>query len=47
VVDAAFVAAQRDALAQLARVLTGHADPAGAPFDADTLRTAAGRLPRG
>jgi glyoxylase-like metal-dependent hydrolase (beta-lactamase superfamily II) len=42
VVDAGFVTAQRDELAALARWLT---DPSAAPaFDAETRRTAAGRL---
>jgi glyoxylase-like metal-dependent hydrolase (beta-lactamase superfamily II) len=45
VVDAAFVAAQRDQLAELARVLTAGHDLSHGPFDERTRRTAAARLP--
>jgi glyoxylase-like metal-dependent hydrolase (beta-lactamase superfamily II) len=43
-VDEAFVAAQRDELAELARLLTGHHDLSSGPFDEDTRRMAAGRV---
>jgi glyoxylase-like metal-dependent hydrolase (beta-lactamase superfamily II) len=44
VVDEAFVTAQRDELAELARLLTGRHDLSTGPFDEDTRRLAAARV---
>jgi hypothetical protein len=44
VVDAAFVAAQRDELAALARLLRTRGDLSHGPFDEETRRVAAARV---
>jgi glyoxylase-like metal-dependent hydrolase (beta-lactamase superfamily II) len=44
VVDEDFVTAQRDELAELARLLTGRHDLSAGPFDEDTRRLAAARV---